>query len=171
MSPQSRTPAKNVEPRACEYCGETYQPYRTKQRACSRRCYDRLPDRKASSAAFCLREDVKARKNAARWVANNPERRSVNLRNNLRRYGLTLEQYEEMLAAQDGRCAVCGSQPDPNGVKASSRLHVDHDHVTGANRSLLCTRCNQGIGYFRDNPATLRAAAEYIEKHRRDVVT
>lgn len=112
-------------------------------------------------------EESKARKNAARRVAVNVDRRDVNLRDLLRRrYGLTLEQYQEMLARQGGRCAICGSPPDPTGVKAASRLHVDHDHVTGANRELLCGRCNQGVGFFRDDPAILRAAAEYIERHR-----
>jgi hypothetical protein len=72
-----------------------------------------------------------------------------------------------MLASQDGRCAICGDPPDPNGVRATSRLHVDHDHVTNQNRDLLCSRCNQGVGFFRDDPQLLRAAAEYIERHRK----
>lgn len=72
-----------------------------------------------------------------------------------------------MLAEQDGRCAICGEPPDPNGVRASSRLHVDHDHTTGENRSLLCTRCNQGLGYFRDDPDLIEAAARYIRNHRK----
>ncbi len=171
MPRYGRNPKAGLAERICPTCGVTYQPYRETQRACSRNCLERLPDKMATARAHSQRPEVRERKNAARRVASNPDRRVANLRSNLRRYGLTLEQYEEMLAAQDGRCAVCGSQPDPNGIKASSRLHVDHDHVTGANRSLLCTRCNQGIGYFSDNPATLRAAAEYIEKHRRDVQT
>jgi Recombination endonuclease VII len=89
-----------------------------------------------------------------------------NLRTNLRRYGLTPEQLAEKVAAQGNCCAICGEPPDPSGIKAASRLHVDHDHVTGVNRDLLCVRCNQGIGYFKDDPVLFRAAAEYIERHR-----
>lgn len=82
-----------------------------------------------------------------------------------RLYGLTLVEYQTMLERQQGRCAICGDAPDPDGVKAASRLHVDHDHATGANRELLCGRCNQGVGFFRDDPQLLRSAAEYIERH------
>jgi hypothetical protein len=61
-----------------------------------------------------------------------------------------------MSVAQDGRCAVCG---DP-------AQHLDHDHATGATRQLLCQRCNQGLGLFRDDPGLLHAAAFYVQGHR-----
>lgn len=99
-------------------------------------------------------------------MTSNPGRRAVNLARQLSRYGLTVEEFEAMRATQGNRCAICGDEPDPNGIKAASRLHVDHCHTTGRNRALLCGRCNMGIGYFRDRPPLLRAAAEYIEQHR-----
>jgi len=74
------------------------------------------------------------------------------------RYNITEEQYELKAAQQDNRCAICG---------ARVKLHVDHDHNTGAFRGLLCPNCNKAIGLFKDNPDTLRSAAEYLE----DVVT
>ena len=82
------------------------------------------------------------------------------------RYGITIDQYNVMLEAQGGRCTLCGSTPNPNGVRAASCLHVDHDHVTGAVRALLCNECNRGLGYLRDSPRLLRLAADYIERHR-----
>ena len=61
---------------------------------------------------------------------------------------------------------LCGKAAKPGGVRAASKLHADHDHATGRHRDLLCLSCNNGIGYFYDNPALLRAAADYIERHR-----
>lgn len=116
------------------------------------------------------RTSVIERKNAVRRIANAPDpdkRRRINLAQNLRTYGLTVEQFEAMRATQGNRCAICGQPPDPNGVRAASRLHVDHDHNTGAVRDLLCNRCNQGVGYFNDDPGLFAAAAAYIRKHRR----
>ena len=75
-----------------------------------------------------------------------------------RLYGLSLEAYQELLAQQGGVCAICGSPP---GKRA---LAVDHDHVTGEVRALLCTRCNVGIGGFRDDPQLLVAAIAYLER-------
>jgi hypothetical protein len=74
-----------------------------------------------------------------------------------RRYGITAADADALLAAQGGVCAVCKEAPAD---------HVDHDHETGAVRALLCFNCNGGLGQFRDDPATLRAAADYVEHHR-----
>src|SRR2546423_5792224 len=60
-----------------------------------------------------------------------------------RKFGLTLEEYDEMLAAQEGGCAICGEAPEEGKI-----LHIDHDHETGLVRGLLCQRCNHGLGLF-----------------------
>lgn len=119
--------------------------------------------------AVRLAKENQARKNVARRIetAKDPEaRRLINLRNTLSRYGVTPDEYQLMLAAQDSKCSLCGFVPPPGGVKAASRLHVDHDHETGRVRSLLCNGCNRGLGYLQDSPELLRAAADYIERHR-----
>lgn len=70
-------------------------------------------------------------------------------------YGVTPAQYDEMFAAQGGVCAICG--------EAEARaLGVDHNHATGQNRALLCTRCNTGLGLFRERPDLLAAASKYL---------
>jgi hypothetical protein len=74
-----------------------------------------------------------------------------------RRYGITAEEADAMSAAQGGVCAVCRTAP---------AVHVDHDHRTGRVRELLCFNCNGGLGQFKDDPAVLRAAAGYVERHR-----
>jgi hypothetical protein len=156
-----------IPQRECDICGQKFMPYREYQRACSKKCRERLPDRIEAQRLYDARPERRRQQNIARAVVVNPAQRQANLRQRLRRlYGLTVEQYEAMLAAQDGRCVICGDPPDPNGIKAASRLHVDHDHTTGRNRDLLCCRCNQGIGYFKDDPGLFRAAAAYIERHR-----
>lgn len=98
-------------------------------------------------------EDAKAYRLA------NPDKILRNARvQNLRLYGLTPDDYQRMLVAQGGTCAVC------NGTNPSGRrLAVDHDHGGGAVRGLLCLACNRGIGALSDDPARLRAAAEYLE--------
>ncbi len=89
-------------------------------------------------------------------------RREIHLRN---AYGLTSEQYEERVSAQKGLCAICGGSPTGNG-KSGNKLNVDHNHVTGEVRDLLCWRCNKLLGDASDNPTILRQAAEYLERHQ-----
>lgn len=76
-------------------------------------------------------------------------------------YGMTVADYDRMFAAQGGVCAIC-HQPEP--VVAS--LPVDHDHNTGRVRALLCTPCNTALGLTGEEPARLRALADYLETHR-----
>ena len=79
----------------------------------------------------------------------------------LYKFGLTRREYDDMLAHQKGKCAICGSI-DP-GSKNKGQFSVDHDHVTGDIRGLLCTQCNTGLGSFQDNPEFLRMAISYLE--------
>jgi hypothetical protein len=78
--------------------------------------------------------------------------------NLINRYGMTLEEYYERVAAQGGRCAVCNDEP-------KGRLDVDHDHQTGVVRALLCGPCNRALGNARDDPDRLRALISYLEHH------
>jgi hypothetical protein len=93
------------------------------------------------------------------WAAKNRDKRlqklrEIHLRN---KFGLTPEEYNRILAAQGGVCAICESPPTP-GIS----LHVDHDHGTGEIRGLLCVRCNNAIGLMREAPDLLRHAAPYV---------
>lgn len=83
---------------------------------------------------------------------------------NLRRYGIDLETYNDMLAKQNGVCAICfrGETCLKNGKPRS--LAVDHCHDTGRVRGLLCNSCNRALGYMKDNPDRLRSAAAYLER-------
>lgn len=88
-------------------------------------------------------------------VANREKARSNHLQ---RTYGITLAEYDEMLEAQGGKCAICGKTPEEN----NRRLDVDHNHDTGVVRGLLCNDCNSGIGRFYDNTSFLHRAADYL---------
>jgi hypothetical protein len=98
-------------------------------------------------------ERVRARRENNR-NRTNAKPREIHLRN---KFGLTPAQYDDILEAQGGVCALCDAPPT-QGIS----LHVDHDHRTGEIRGLLCVRCNNALGVFREHPDLLRRAARYV---------
>lgn len=77
------------------------------------------------------------------------------------RYGLTLEQYDEMMEFQSGVCAICGEENE-----SGQPLYVDHCHESGKVRGLLCRRCNTLIGCAEDSTAVLTEAIIYLAHNR-----
>lgn len=98
------------------------------------------------------------------WYLRHRERiiAKENARSRLKLYGVTQEEWERRLKEQDGKCAIC-HKPPFGGRTNSKSLGIDHDHVTGRVRGLLCARCNwlvgnvEGVGfeglvkYFEEN--------------------
>lgn len=72
------------------------------------------------------------------------------------RYGITDEDYGELLKSQDGKCAICGIE---------AKLNIDHCHDNGHVRGLLCNQCNTALGLFKDNINNLLTAIEYLKKN------
>jgi hypothetical protein len=111
-----------------------------------------------------LRNDCRACScsRARKHHADNPDKaKDFNLR---RYYGITLAEYQDILEAQNGRCAICGTDvPGGKGV-----FHVDHCHNSGKVRGLLCHHCNVGLGHFKDNESILLKAALYLSNHYDD---
>ncbi len=107
-----------------------------------------------------------SRANARAYAKNVPpekaaaRRRRVNLK---MLYGLSVEAFDALLASQGHRCGICREAVPSRGRCANA---VDHDHTTGAVRGILCMKCNAGLGQFRDSPAFLRAAADYLDRSR-----
>lgn len=99
----------------------------------------------------------KERARYRRWAEANPEEvRRVDREQRARRqFGLTLAQYDALIAKG---CAICGTH--------EGQICVDHDHATGVVRDALCHRCNTGLGLLKDDPERVRAALEYLERHR-----
>lgn len=75
-------------------------------------------------------------------------------------YGVSLEQIDKILLGQNHQCPICG---EPLRDGGASGRHIDHDHKTNRIRGILCSRCNLGLGLFRDNSKFLANAAKYLE--------
>ena len=101
------------------------------------------------------------RASSKRWQQNGGAevQRAYHLK---RKYNISLEEYDAILAAQNHSCAICGTRT-PAGV---GRFHVDHDHATKRVRGLLCHGCNRGIGYLRDDIFLLAEAIKYISSRK-----
>lgn len=102
---------------------------------------------------------AQARAMRARWKSERPEsiallRRNWEIR---KKYGLTPDDYDALLASQGGVCAIC------RGAPAKRPFAVDHCHRTGRVRGLLCNRCNVAIGNFRDDAEIIQRALDYLQ--------
>lgn len=80
----------------------------------------------------------------------------------LKKYGITAKQADELRISQNRLCAICGTK----GGGRFGVLHIDHCHKTGKVRGALCYRCNQALGYAKDDPDLLRKMTDYLEKHQ-----
>jgi recombination endonuclease VII len=86
------------------------------------------------------------------------------------RYGLTPERHAEMFAAQKGLCAICDAPEESRDANRRVRaLCVDHDHVTGQVRGLLCARCNSVLGFI-ENERLMTAATAYLRRTAQEEV-
>lgn len=103
-------------------------------------------------------EGQKAHRAASkRWREENRDRHADNHAKWL--YGIEHGTYADMLAKQNGRCAICGTDEPGNGVR---RFHIDHCHSSKKVRGLLCDQCNRGLGIFRDSVKLLSSAIDYL---------
>jgi len=101
-------------------------------------------------------------KSAKEQAKKRPETRQK--RELLQNYGITIEQYKEMLTNQNESCAICGNKSAL--INKAQRLHVDHCHTTGKVRGLLCSNCNQAIGKFKDSETLLKKALLYLQNSK-----
>lgn len=78
----------------------------------------------------------------------------------LKRKGLTLDDYNRVVQEHSDVCDICGGPPDGRW----STFTLDHCHNTGVLRGLLCSKCNRGLGFFKDNPELLKRAIQYLTR-------
>lgn len=132
----------------CAHCGAQFRVLNSVQRYCSSKCRGKA-SYKANSAKEKIRTDEYKRKNPL--VA-----KGIKLK---RYYGITTDQYYAMNASQNGVCKICNKT-----CKTGRELAVDHCHVSGKIRGLLCSNCNTGLGAFKDNTESLEAAIKYLKE-------
>jgi hypothetical protein len=166
----------------CRLCGEV-KPLSEYHRASTARdghrgeckaCFRKL------SAARYRADPDRVKQRVRKWQADNPDRvaatreqyiadgrKAANDRRSylMRKFGITPERYDEMLRAQDGGCAVCQKPP-----RDDISLHVDHDHVTGAVRGLLCFSCNAALGHLNEDRERITALSIYLLEHDAEFV-
>lgn len=94
-----------------------------------------------------------------RGLNKNKKHREKNFKH---RYGITLDDYADMYAKQNGLCAICNYCT----FELNKILRVDHCHKSGKVRALICHWCNTGLGMFKDNPKILKKAIDYLKKHK-----
>lgn len=170
----------------CKECTKAYQqayraanPEKTRER--SRTQYTRVmadPVRRAAqndrTREYQRRPEVAAKRSAwGRAKRQDPEWvRQENMRQRLYKYGLTLEQFQQMLEDQGFLCAICGCDLSE---LSFNNIHIDHDHSCCPTerscgecvRKLLCRACNYLLGNAKDDPDILRAAIEYLLSNQR----
>ena len=123
-------------------------------------------DRKSGISRLCVecarekdrnryRSDLQKRREQAKWGAVK------------KKFGLTREQWMEKYKSQNGLCSICSEvmANHPTLRREKRGACVDHNHRNGKVRDLLCNRCNQGLGLFRDNAVFLESAAAYLRRH------
>lgn len=130
----------------CIVCYADYNKAQRERHKSKRLAYDRA------------RGNGWSRTGRVKWNPTEPEKHDKYLR---RTYGITLQEYDAMLAAQGFVCAICEGECNRS---TTGRLCVDHDHATGEVRGLLCFQCNVGLGKFKDDPAILARAMVYLKR-------
>jgi hypothetical protein len=125
------------------------------------------PDKvKAIQRAYKQRNAAKIAEVKRAWRKANPEKhRAANQRWQMNRRMKKCD-FDAMLDAQGGRCAICRTDKAFSGGGDGRRLAIDHCHSTGVVRGLLCGNCNRMLGLVKDDPEVLRRAAVYLEVSR-----
>jgi tRNA(Ile2) C34 agmatinyltransferase TiaS len=162
----------------CRECSNTLQRERRAKDPERSRAYHREWDRKNPDKVKAKRDkhqatpgyaerlrtssDVRSDRSRIYYQDNREKMLESAAKSKIMSYGITVEQFNEMLERQNGVCAICGE----DNSRFGKRLAIDHDHDTGVVRGLLCNSCNGALGLFKDDEATLLKALDYIQKGR-----
>jgi len=137
-------------------------------RSTCKRCDNKAKDarRKVRGYSGNSQRITRMRERSNNWSKKNLEaRKIISRKHTLRKYGLTLEGYDNLLKEQNECCKICGTHY----LQVTRQLlDVDHCHTTGKVRGLLCTDCNGGLGKFKDNIILMQEAIKYLEENKFD---
>jgi hypothetical protein len=121
--------------------------------------------RECSRASVKAHHDKEESKNKHREWYNRQYRDKARHLNYQKHYGISLDDYNEMLLKQNGVCAICKKHQIKSARNHDNYLSVDHCHSTGKIRGLLCNKCNQGLGLFGDSVESLLIAIQYLQSY------
>lgn len=118
--------------------------------------------KKEYNAGWYERNAEKSKTRSLSWRVLNPGKRDLSdLKYNLKKYfDMSIEEFELRIKKQKGVCAICQRT-----CKVKKRLGVDHCHISGQNRGLLCHHCNLGLGHFEDDVVLLEGAINYLKEY------
>jgi len=168
------SPQRGLDEPTCIWCGVTMtpRPYEvlSPKRFCTSTCRDRFHTeqdrlRRLITRVCCRCGDAPTNRTGIPYCdacRNNAKREQARTRV-LRPYGISLKDYDQLLTAQRGRCAICGTTDPGHGHKVFA---IDHCHEGGYVRGLLCRNCNSAIGLLQDSPDVIEAAARYVRRTR-----
>lgn len=170
--------SKKYKDKDCAECGKTFSPNGPVSKTCGAECkanrnrrnerirYVPVSSKKIRTCVSCSNEfEATTKKHVAcskdcRILYRSSDRaRSKRSNHMIKTYGITIEDYDAQLNKQSWVCALCGRK-----CSWQDNLSVDHCHKSGANRGLLCSKCNKGLGLFEDNIEVLKLAVNYLQK-------
>ncbi len=176
----------------CLYCNKEFEPSKNDKRIkyCSKKCRlehrresdymrnyysnntDRwkerqsnidYKDKKNKARRQRYAKDVEYRNNIKKQVKKyNKDNPETKIKQRLKTYNITIEDYKNLLKKQKHKCAICGAT---DGDILGNRLYVDHDHKTNKVRGLLCSKCNFALGQFNDDISLMKKAIRYLEEN------
>ena len=136
----------------------------TEEKKARRRAYMRVywhrPKNREKRKVYRRQPRIKNQRNTYLRAYYRANKEKIRDRKKTKKHGLTLEEFNTILKAQDGKCAVC--RTTDWGLVGPC---VDHNHKTGEIRGILCSGCNTAEGLLKGDPIRAKALAVYMEKH------
>ena len=155
---------------------EYFKEYHIKNKDKAKEYFIKYKDKiRLQQKEYYIKNKEKHNKASKEWYKNNPEwKKNYNKQDYeknklhykelsmIRRWGITLEKYVEMLCSQKHKCLICGISLDTRIGKYGKNINIDHCHKTNKIRGILCHNCNKGLGHFKDNIQFLENAINYL---------
>jgi hypothetical protein len=135
--------------------------------------YKDINKKRENAKRYYKQNKVKIYKQTKKWRKENPNKIKIyqqrakfsKFKSKLKyRYGITYEKYLLLLKQQNNCCAICGKDSTELYEWGIPKLLIDHNHITGKVRGLLCKKCNTGLGAFNDSIHLLKKSTNYLEK-------